>query len=229
MEPKKNPKYDVHRYRSVILNFSLLVSLCIVISAFEWTVAEDQIKITLTKTPLLDDFPIIPITRIESKPETQEPVKVKDKVRTPSPTEFVTVSTPQPESSEPLMIDQNEPVEAIPIGSIEIPKDSSEITFDWVEKMPQPVGGYDPFYNLLRTKLKYPARAIRNETKGKVYVAFTVDEKGNLSNFAVQKGIGDGCDEEAIRVIKLSKWEPGKQRGRPVKVRMVQPINFCIP
>ena len=63
--------------------------------------------------------------------------------------------------------------------------------------------------------------------EGKVFVQFVVDKDGNLTNVQAIKGIGAGCDEEAVRVIaKAKRWSPGKQRGRPVKVRMILPITF---
>jgi protein TonB len=60
-----------------------------------------------------------------------------------------------------------------------------------------------------------------------VYVQFVVDKSGNITQVEVIRGIGAGCDEEAERVVKASpKWKPGKQRGQPVRVRMVLPITF---
>jgi protein TonB len=63
-----------------------------------------------------------------------------------------------------------------------------------------------------------------------VYVQFVIDKEGNVKDVSIIKGIGGGCDEEALRIVKESpiKWEPGKQRGVPVKVRMVLPITFKI-
>ena len=63
---------------------------------------------------------------------------------------------------------------------------------------------------------------------GKVFVEFVVNRQGELSNVKVIKGIGAGCDEEALRVLALTHWEAGRQRGRPVNVRMVMPISFKI-
>jgi len=74
--------------------------------------------------------------------------------------------------------------------------------------------------------LKYPLRATRQEVQGKVYVEFVIDLLGEPSQLKIIKGIGAGCDEEALRVIAKSRWEPGRQRGRPVNVRMVIPITF---
>jgi protein TonB len=63
--------------------------------------------------------------------------------------------------------------------------------------------------------------------EGKVFVEFIVDKDGSITEVTVMKGIGSGCDEEAIRVIKAApKWNPGKQRGQPVKVKLIVPITF---
>ncbi len=65
--------------------------------------------------------------------------------------------------------------------------------------------------------------------EGKVFVEFVVDKDGSLTQFIVVKGIGAGCDEEAVRIIQNSPpWSPGKQRGKPVKQRMVLPIFFTL-
>ena len=92
--------------------------------------------------------------------------------------------------------------------------------------MPEPIGGWAAFYKTLTKNFKYPKQAQRVGANGKVFVEFTVNDKGELSHFKIIKGIGYGCDEEAKRVIALTKWTAGKQRGRPVNVKMVQPIVF---
>jgi len=75
--------------------------------------------------------------------------------------------------------------------------------------------------------MRYPVQARRMGIEGRVFVQFVVQKDGSLQEIQVIKGIGAGCDEEAVRVIKKSKnWKPGKQRGRAVKVRMIIPIVF---
>ncbi|MGB3618259.1 MAG: energy transducer TonB, partial [Catalinimonas sp.] len=72
-----------------------------------------------------------------------------------------------------------------------------------------------------------PEQARRMGVEGRVFVQFVVERDGTLTDVQAVKGIGAGCDEEAIRAVKESpKWKPGKQRGRPVRVRMVMPIVF---
>ena len=83
------------------------------------------------------------------------------------------------------------------------------------------------FYQYVSKHMEYPTQARRMGVQGKVFVQFVVDKDGSLSDVKVLKGIGSGCDKEAVSIIENApKWNPGKQRGRPVKVRMVIPIVF---
>jgi Ca-activated chloride channel family protein len=99
-----------------------------------------------------------------------------------------------------------------------------------VETMPEFAGGVSALNAFLLSNLSYPRIAKENGISGTVYVSFTVDEKGTVSNVKVLRGIGGGCDEEAVRIIKLTngKWKPGKQNGKPVKVLYTMPINFSL-
>jgi TonB family protein len=108
----------------------------------------------------------------------------------------------------------------------DITSENGEI-FTVVEESAQPVGGMPSLHDLLGKNMQYPLVARQKNTEGKVFVQFIVNENGALSDFTVLKGIGDGCDEEAVRVLKLSpNWTPGRQRGIAVKQRMVLPITF---
>jgi protein TonB len=85
----------------------------------------------------------------------------------------------------------------------------------------------DSFLKYVSKNLKYPAQARRMGVEGKVFVQFVVEKDGSITDIKVVKGIGAGCDEEAVRVLENApKWKPGKQRGRPVKQRIVLPIVF---
>ncbi len=99
--------------------------------------------------------------------------------------------------------------------------------FTVVEQQPTPNGGMAAFYKYVGQNLKYPSQARRMGIEGRVFVQFVVDKDGSITSVQSVKGIGAGCDEEAVRVIKgCPKWKPGKQRGRAVKVRMILPITF---
>lgn len=96
--------------------------------------------------------------------------------------------------------------------------------FTYVSQMPEPSVDMKDF---LQKNLRYPEAAKDNNITGRVVVKFVVDEQGSISDVKVVKGIGGGCDEEAVRVIKkVPSWKPGKQNGKPVKVWFTQTINF---
>ncbi|MGV3557731.1 TonB family protein [Larkinella arboricola] len=99
--------------------------------------------------------------------------------------------------------------------------------FTVVEQMPEFPGGKQALGQYLATNLRYPADARQNNTDGTVYVQFVIGTDGTVYNIRVQKGIGSGCDEEAVRVVgKMPAWKPGIQGGKPVAVPYVLPIEF---
>ena len=103
----------------------------------------------------------------------------------------------------------------------------AEEIYQIVQEMPSPIGGLEAFYAYLNKNLKYPPHAARMNIQGRVFMAFVVEKDGSLTDITVMKGIGAGCDEEAIRVLQNApKWKPGKQRGVPVRVRYSFPFVF---
>ena len=96
-----------------------------------------------------------------------------------------------------------------------------------VENMPQYPGGENERNKLLATNIMYPMTATKNGIQGTVYVSFIVETDGSVSNVRILKGIGGGCDEESVRVVKLMpKWIPGKQSGKAVRVLFNMPIYY---
>lgn len=96
-----------------------------------------------------------------------------------------------------------------------------------VEQAPEYRGGIAAMSAFLQKNLKYPPAASAAGIEGRVFVEFTVGTDGKIENVNAIKGIGFGCDEEAVRVVKLMQnWVPGKQSGSPVKVRFTLPITF---
>lgn len=110
----------------------------------------------------------------------------------------------------------------LPPSPVESP-DSKPIRY--VEQMPQ----FDELNEYLSTHLRYPEAAKDNNIQGKVSVEFVVNEDGSITNARVVRGIGSGCDQEALRVINgMPKWKPGKQNGKAVKVYFVLPTVFVL-
>lgn len=107
------------------------------------------------------------------------------------------------------------------------PADSDDFEdeiFIVVEQPPVLVGGIQA----VQRNIIYPELALKVGIEGRVVVQFVVDKDGNVVNPVVMRGIGGGCDEEAIRAVKLANFQPGMQRGRPVAVRYSLPITFKI-
>lgn len=99
--------------------------------------------------------------------------------------------------------------------------------FTIVEVMPEFTGGQEALAKYLQKEIQYPQRAKEMGIEGKVYLSFVVDNFGNVTNVKVLRGIGGGCDEEAMRVVKkMPRWKPGKQGGRAVSVNFNLPIEF---
>jgi len=96
--------------------------------------------------------------------------------------------------------------------------------FTVVEGQPEPPFNMSDY---ISRNMYYPDSAIKHHIQGRVLVQFVVNEDGSISDAKVLKGIGYGCDEEALRVLKMMPpWKPGKQNGKPVKVYFTQPISF---
>ena len=99
--------------------------------------------------------------------------------------------------------------------------------FDVVETPPTPSGGMAAWNNYLSENLKYPAQAKEMGVEGTVIAVFVINTDGSITDVELLRGIGAGCDEEAVRVIQNApNWEPGKQRGQAVRTRMRLPIRF---
>lgn len=112
---------------------------------------------------------------------------------------------------------------------VEIEKPREEEIFTTVEQNPEFPGGVSAMYKYIGQNIKYPAAAQRANVAGKVFVRFVVERDGSIGDVQVMKGIGFGCDEEAIRVIKsMPKWSPGKQNGRTVRVFYNMPVSYVL-
>ncbi|MBK0377972.1 M56 family metallopeptidase [Mucilaginibacter segetis] len=101
--------------------------------------------------------------------------------------------------------------------------------FTAVEVLPSFPGGEAAFYDYLHKALKYPAKARENKTEGRVIATFVIQKDGSIRDIKIVRGIGDGADEEAVRVLKgMPKWNPGVQNGRAVAVQYSVPISFAL-
>ncbi len=114
-------------------------------------------------------------------------------------------------------------------GIVEIADElqSDDNIFLIVEETATPVGGIAVFYEFIQKTIQYPAKARSLGIEGRVFIEFVVNTDGSISDVKPIKGIGGGCDEEAVRIVSMSpNWNPGKQRGQAIRQRMVLPIIF---
>lgn len=108
------------------------------------------------------------------------------------------------------------------------PSDNNEI-YTAVEHSAEFPGGTKTLHAFLEKNLNYPAIARKNDIEGRVYLQFVVEKDGSLSDIKVVRGLGGGCDEEAVRVIKsFPKWNPGMQSGKVVRQQYTMPIAFTL-
>lgn len=131
------------------------------------------------------------------------------------------VSLPEKSGSNPVT---STPVETIPAESR---YEGKLYDLGSVENAPEYQGGSRALAKYLGSALRYPAKARENRVQGKVYIGFIVEKNGSLTDFKVIRGIGSGCDEEAIRVLKLSPpWKPGVAEGKSVRTSYILPITY---
>lgn len=224
MEAKKNPKYDINRRRPMFFFIGLTITLSLVIAAFEWKTVDTVSRLEIDGNMMQEDI-------IEVRATIQPPP--------PPPPKQLSYSTIKEVSddedlSEEIEIEIDVEVnEQTVVNEIQFEmkeeeeEEKVEEVFMIVESMPTPVGGYEGFYSFISKNLRYPGIASRNGIQGKIFIQFVVDSQGKISDPKIIRGLGYGCDEEALRVVNLGyDWKPGEQRGKPVSVRMMLPIYF---
>ncbi len=96
-------------------------------------------------------------------------------------------------------------------------------------RIPTYPGGKDAYLKFISENIVYPEPALANKVEGLVYVAYSVNNMGEVTDVEVTKGIGSGCDEEAIRVIRMLQYEPARNRGVKLKAGMKTRILFKLP
>lgn len=173
----------------------------------------------------------------QTAPEPDPGPVVVEEVAPPSPEQWEASTPPSTEQQweQPASADA-QPGQAPDLQGLEEPSAVTATTpepddkvYTYVEQMPQPPGGIENLLQTLNRSIKYPAEARRNQVEGKVFVNFVVRTDGRITDAQISKGIGAGCDEEALRVVRqMPRWQPGKQNGRAVSVSYTVPVTFII-
>ncbi len=224
MEAKKSPKADLESKKIIFTQLGLIIALAVILLAFEWKSYDKSLDGLGER--VMQDVPedIIPITEQKVKPPPPPP---------PKKVVVINVVDDEIVVEDDLLIDAEadettEIEEYIPIEVEEEVVVEAQI-FTVVESMPEYQGGMAKLYSFLNSNIKYPVMAKESGIQGKVYITFVVERDGSITDVRVLRGIGGGCDEEAVRVVSsMPKWKPGKQRGKPVRVQYNLPVRFTL-
>jgi len=214
MAHHKTKKADLISKYKKVFEISLIVALVLIIAAFKYFPDfKNDINI-LKETPvLITAVDIVPTRQIQNVPPPPKPItlieaKIDDQIE-----EIVIES----------IDNQNEVnVEKPPVNLGRKIIETEEPFILFSEEMPEPIGGIQA----IQQKIVYPEIAKRAGVEGKVYVLAFVDENGDVRDAKIIKGIGAGCDEAALDAVKKTKFKPGKQRGKPVRVQVSIPVVF---
>jgi protein TonB len=225
MEIKKSPKADLENKKSVFMQIGLVVVLSLVLIAFEWTSTDVSVTTGLTDAEVEIEEEIIPITR-------QEEVKPPPPPPPPQVTDILNIVDDDVELDDDLVIMDSETSQEAQVDfqvAVEEEEREDAQVFMVVEEMPVFPGGDAALQKYLSTSVKYPTIAQENGIQGKVYIQFVINQKGEVTNATLLRGVDPSLDREALRVVQaMPKWKPGQQRGRPVRVSYTVPINFVL-
>jgi len=220
MKLKKSKEANLESKRSTFLVIGYVITLACTLLAFEWKEYDAFETMELRQTEDIFEEEIDNTFREEIPPPPPPP----------PPPDIIVIVEDDVELEEEMVIEDIEIEEETAI-EVEIAEEEEEVDeeeiFQIVEDMPTFPGGDAALYKFIQKYTRFPQIAVDAGIQGKVYVSFVIDKDGKVIDVKVVRGIGGGCDKEAIRVIKkMPAWKPGKQRGKPVKVSYTVPVFF---
>ncbi|MCD4772627.1 MAG: TonB family protein [Bacteroidales bacterium] len=224
MEAKKSPKANLEDKKTIFVQIGLIVALTAILFAFEWKTYEKS--------------ELVLVERVAKEVVQEEIIQTTQEVKPPPPpppkqVTVLNIVEDDVEIEDEIEIDaeadmETEVEEYIPVVMDDDEVEEAEI-FTVVESMPKFPGGEGAMNKYLGKNIEYPQMARESGIHGRVYVTFVVETDGRVTDIKILRGIGGGCDEEAVRVVKnMPKWNPGKQRGKPVRVQFNLPIKFTL-
>lgn len=223
MEEKKSPKANLENKKLMFIQIGMIISLLVAWMAFEHkSYDKREIDPSLLNREVVVDEEMVEIT----KQEEQKPQPVEVPKQT-TQLEIVQDDVEVEDIEINAEVDQQEVIEEYVPVEVEEEEVVEQEIFQIVEEMPSYPGGEGKLMEYVAKNIKYPQIARETGIQGRVFVGFVVEPDGSVSNVKVLRGIGGGCDEEAMRVVKsMPKWKPGKQRGKAVRVSYMLPVNF---
>jgi protein TonB len=215
MPSLKNPKADLRKFYYRTFEVSLILSLAVIVAAFKFS--PQVSKIESVKTDPQEIIRIEDIINTVQKPVIPPPPLAQPIITATDDDLSDDIVLPDIDDVEPVKLPDKPPTKPIVI-------DDEKIIFEVVEEMPAPVGGLIA----IQEKVQYTEIARRAGVEGTVFIEARIDKNGKVVDAFVKKGLGAGLDEEALNAVLSTKFIPGKQRGKPVNVKMVIPIKFVL-
>lgn len=228
MEVKKSPKADLERGKTMSVLMGFIVGLAVLYVGFEWSTQDVMV---VDETEQVQDVIAeeeIEITRQENTPPPPPPPAA------PAVAEVLTVVDDDVELADVEIASSEDDASAAqaetyvaPVVEEEEEEESAQQIFTVVEKYPEFPGGTPELMKFLSKNIKYPVIAQENGIQGRVVCSFVVNRDGSIVDIQVMRGVDPSLDKEAVRVIgTMPKWKPGEQRGKPVRVRFILPVQF---
>lgn len=225
MEAKKNEKANLENKKSLFIQIGLIVALLVCLGAMEWTSGQKKDSAFAGMTEEAIEEEQIPVTE-ETPPEEMPPPEVTVTDLFEIVEDDVVIDNEVRFEDDETSEDKNVEIYA-PVLQAEEEEVEEEI-FVIVEDMPKFKGGdINTFREWVQKRVRYPELAAENGIQGRVFITFVVETNGNVSNVSISRSVDALLDEAAKEAVAASpKWEPGMQRGRPVRVRYSIPIIF---
>lgn len=228
MEVKKSPKADLEGGIGMSILMGMIVGLAVLFVGFEWGSKDVQVVTADEGVADIIAEEEIEITRPENTPPPPPPPPA------PAVTEVLNVVEDDVELEQQEIISSEDDASAAqqetfvaPVVEEEEEEESAQQIFTLVEKQPEFPGGTAELFKYLSKAIKYPVIAQENGIQGRVVCSFVVNRDGSIVDIQVMRGVDPSLDKEAIRVIsEMPKWKPGEQRGKPVRVRFILPVQF---
>jgi len=251
--PKEYGAYMLRKFSSRRHRTAIIITLIFFLAVFtlpglvKKIIPEDKtVNVEVTNLANIDLEKNKPKEAVEPKIEEEPPQKIKSTIKFTPPVikddsevkdeEIMKTQAEVTDSKLSVSVadvkGNSEDVNAADLADLQqqqnqVVEEETNQPYTYVEQMPEFPGGDEARLRFLNNNSRYPTMARESGIQGTVYVTFVVSKTGQISGVKVLRGIGGGCDEEAIRLVRaMPAWIPGRQNGKPVPVQFSLPVRF---
>jgi protein TonB len=233
MRVNGSTKVERRTRKSVAILIGLIVGLIIVFVGFRWSSKAEKFPAMVDNAtlPTIEEQVTPPVQKVvtptpspprHQEAQTETVAVVEDNTEVMSQTYTTPENTPQ---ETPIQMEVQPVVTTS--NNVETKKLTEQHIFEFVEEMPEYPGGNGELTSFLNRNIRYPIVALENGIQGRVTVSFTVNQDGSIVDVEVLRSIDPSLDKEAKRLVgSMPKWMPGRQAGKPVRVKFAVPVHF---